>query len=303
MQIRRVHIGQGLRWITQAIDIGGRNPRAVFGAAAVSLILMLVLTVALMLPVTIMLLRENAAAPNMMLMLLAMMAPLALIVPVLLGGVMHVIRESETGRPVRIRGLFHPWRSGRAWPLAMLGALWLALALLGSVLVGILAGADYWREYLTVMQQVMTGRMPTVMPAPEHPILLFIVQSVLNYFYYAVLLYSIPLVLFDRIGFWSAVRLGLRAAVSNIAANLLAGALFVLGMIVASLIMLLLAALLALLGSALHPVVGTLLTQLLLLAFASAALVMVIGAGYLAWRDVFGDTTAASSGSSGVIAA
>lgn len=33
MDIRALPVGQGLTWFKQAIDLGGRNPRAVFGAA------------------------------------------------------------------------------------------------------------------------------------------------------------------------------------------------------------------------------------------------------------------------------
>ena len=33
MDIRALPVGQGLAWFKQAIDLGGRNPRAVFGAA------------------------------------------------------------------------------------------------------------------------------------------------------------------------------------------------------------------------------------------------------------------------------
>ena len=33
MDIRALPVAQGLAWFKQAIDLGGRNPRAVFGAA------------------------------------------------------------------------------------------------------------------------------------------------------------------------------------------------------------------------------------------------------------------------------
>ena len=38
MDIRRLPASQGLVWFRQAIDLGARNPRAVFGAAALAII-------------------------------------------------------------------------------------------------------------------------------------------------------------------------------------------------------------------------------------------------------------------------
>ncbi len=38
MEIRKLPIGQGLAWFRQAIDLGARNPRAVFGAALLFLL-------------------------------------------------------------------------------------------------------------------------------------------------------------------------------------------------------------------------------------------------------------------------
>ena len=46
MEIRALPVGQGLAWFKQAIDLGARNPRAVFGAA---LLLILALYAAVLL--------------------------------------------------------------------------------------------------------------------------------------------------------------------------------------------------------------------------------------------------------------
>ena len=55
MQIRKLPVGQGLAWFKQAIDLGGRNPRAVFGAAV---LLILALYTAAMLMALIMVLER-----------------------------------------------------------------------------------------------------------------------------------------------------------------------------------------------------------------------------------------------------
>ena len=38
MDIRRLPASQGLAWFRQAIDLGAKNPRAVFGAAALAIV-------------------------------------------------------------------------------------------------------------------------------------------------------------------------------------------------------------------------------------------------------------------------
>ncbi len=133
-----------------------------------------------------------------------------------------------------------------------------------------------------------------VMPEPDHPGLLFLMQLVFNYFSYTVMLFSIPLMLFSRQSLGAAVRDSLRAAVRNVGANLLAGALFMGGLLVAALLVVLLIGLAMLVGSLIHGIVGSLLALLVGLCFASVAMVLVVGAAYLAWRDTFGD--AASGG-------
>ena len=219
------------------------------------------------------------------------MLVIMLLVPILLGGLMHVIREAEAGRPVRARDLFAPLRSGNGRRLAMLGVLQLVLAAIGAGIVVALAGGDYWRDYTAAMQVAMQGGTPNV-PQPQNAGLLFVVQILFNYFSYALMLFSIPLMLFSGASFGSALRDSLRASVRNIGANLLAGVLFIGAMLVASLIVLLVGGLVAMIGGLVHGTVGSLLATVVVLGFASVVLVMVIGGAYLAWRDTFGDAAA-----------
>lgn len=298
MDIRVLPVGQGLAWFKQAIDLGSRNPRAVFGAA-VLLILALYAAVLLMVLVVTALVGvdgESAAAdkaPDLRLVM-AVVVPLTLLVmflvPILLGGLMHVVREAEAGRPVRARDVFAPLRSAQGRQLALLGLVQVALAVVGGAVMVAIAGSDYWRDYLQAMQQAMTGTQPP-MPQPANGFLLFVVQMVFNYFSYALLLFSIPLMLFSGNTLGEALRNSLRAAVRNVGANVLAGVLFIGAVLVAALIVLLVVGLVGLLGSAIHAVVGNLLGMLVMLGFAAVTLVFLAGATYLAWRDTFGDAS------------
>ena len=132
------------------------------------------------------------------------------------------------------------------------------------------------------------------MPQPANGGLLFLVQLVFNYFSYALMLFSIPLMLFSGNRLGEALGNSLRAAVRNVGANLLAGVLFVGALVVAAVVVALVAALVAMLGGAIHPAVGTALSMLVMFGFAALVLVLVVGAAYLAWRDTFGDSAASS---------
>lgn len=298
MDIRALPVGQGLVWFRQAIDLGARNPRAVFGAAL--LLIGALYAVALVFAMLGALASGGMAAatgdapPDLRRVLLAAM-PLfllvMLLVPILLGGLMHVIREAEVGRPVRARDVFVPLRSPGGRRLALLGLVQMALAVVGGVLMVLLAGGDYWRDYMAAMQGAMSGSLPA-MPQPDNPGLLFLVQLVFNYFSYVLMLLSIPLMLFSGQRLGGALRAALRAALRNVGANLLAGVLFAGALLLGMLALLLVGGLLALLGNLVHATVGSLLTVLLLLGFAAVVLVLIVGGAYLAWRDTFGDAAA-----------
>jgi len=287
MDIRKLQIGRGLAWFRQAADLGVRNPRAIFGAGLLFILTLYAVVLLMILPAVGM--GRSGAAQDLM-SLLGWLAPLFVVVlllmPVLFGGLMHVIREAEAGRPVRARDLYAPLRQGAARRLALVGLLQLLFGLVGAVVAVTLAGADYWQQYLAALQGAMNGAAP-VMPQPAHPGLLLVFQLLFNYFTYAVMLFSIPLMLFSGRTLREAIVLSLRAALVNVGANLLAAGLFLGAVIVAALLTTLLATLATLLGGLLLPQLGTLLELLVLLVFGVAVIVVLTGVAYFAWRDIF----------------
>ena len=289
MQVRKIPVSQGLAWFRAAIDLGARNPRAVFGAALLFMATLYLLAMVMVAVVLAVRGGEAGGEPN--LLLIAMLfVPLFLammvLMPILLGGLMHVIREAEAGRPVRARDLFAPFRTPRLRGLVVLGVLQIALSILGGIVMIAVAGPTYWQEYLGAVRGAMGGAAPVV-PQPAHPGLLALVQLAFNYFTYAVMLFAVPLVLFSGLGIVDAVRDALRASVRNVGANLVAAGLFVGGTIVAGIVIVLVSRLLDTVGTLVHPAVGALLSLLPLIAFAAALLVMLAGGAYIAWRDTF----------------
>lgn len=288
MQVRKLPVSQGLAWFRAAIDLGGRNPKAVFGAALLFIVVlqatMLVLAVVL---ATFLTGGGSEPDPTMVILLgMPVYVALMVLIPILIGGLMHVIREAEAGRPVRALDLFAPFRNGQAKGLAALGLLQIVFGIVGLLLVAAIAGPNYFRDQMTAMQQMMNGVPPSVPPIP-HQGLLVLIQLLFNYFTYAIMLFSVPLVMFSRTPLWEAVRASLGASVRNIGANLLAAALFVGGTVVAAIIVLLLAWLAGLIGGLVHAAVGTLLSMAILLGFGAVLLVVLAGCAYLAWRDTF----------------
>lgn len=294
-QVRKVPISGGITWFTEAINLGRRNPKAVFGAALLFIGTLYGLGLLFILPVVAVVRGGDSADFTK---LLGAMVPfflaMVLLLPILLGGLMHVIREAEAGRPVRARDLFAPIRQRKAGALAMLGLIQIGLALVGGLLVVALAGGDYWRDYLDAMRGAMSGSVPVV-PQPDHPGLMMLMQLVFNYFSYAIMLFGVPLILFSGAALGDAVKSSLRASVTNVGTNLLAAILFAVSVVVAALLVGLLGLLVATVGSLIHPVVGAVLSLLLYLVFGAMLLVVLVGGSYLAWRDTFGGGAPASA--------
>lgn len=301
MDIRKLPVGQGLAWFKQSIDLGGHNPRGVFGAAALMLVVLYAAGLLVVLPMV-------AAVPagagdadaqigdvlgRIWPFLLLMILLVSVLLPFLVGGLMHVIRETEAGRKPGALAVFRPFRSGRLGSLAAVGLLMLAIQVVGGVLVMLTGGAEYLEAYRDMMRGLLSGADPRTLAQPDASLLMFVLQLLVNYVGYAVLLFSVPSILFLGASLGEALGGSLKASFRNIGANLLAGLLLVLALIVASLLFMLLAMIVALVGNAIHGVVGTVLTLALVLLFASAVIVVSIGAAYLAWRDTFDGGAAA----------
>lgn len=295
MEIHKLSAGHGVRWFRQAIDLGARNPKAVFGAALLLLLTLYAAALLLMLPAigTLQGAGTKHATANAMAML-GWLAPVFLVVlmlmPILFGGLMHVIREAEAGRPIGATALYAPFRQGKARTLAALGLVQLLFGVASALVVASLAGANYWHDYMAAMQAAMSGLVPSV-PQPEHPGLLVLFQLLFNYFSYTITLFSVPLILFSGQPLLQAIKLSAMAAVRNFSTNLVAGALFLAGVVVAALIVMLLAGFASLLGSFVHTQVGALLAFVVFMGFGVIVIVVLTGGAYFAWRDTFDGPT------------
>jgi hypothetical protein len=294
MDIRKLPTGQALAWFKQAIDLGGSNPRGIFGAAMLVIATVYALGLALLLPMmglTAGLQSDEvdlaAVMTRVMPMVALMVVAISLLVPFLVGGFMHVLRENEAGRRPGALQVFHAFRAPQRGSLLLVGLAVLAVQVVGNLVVMFAGGSEYMAQYAQMMQDVLSGADPATIAQPRTPFLLFLLQLAVNYIAYAILLLGVPSLLFRGVRLREALAGSLRAAGRNLPAYLLAAVLFILGLIVAALLFVLVAALAAAIGSAIHGAVGTALTIVLALLFACAVVVVSLGAAYLAWRDTF----------------
>ena len=294
MQIRSQPPARGWAWFVQAINLGTRNPRAIFGAA---LLLIGTLYLVMMVAGLLMTLASGGRAmeagqlgvAQMATMLLLMIALFALI-PMLVGGLMHVIREVEAGRPARARDLFQPIRDGKAGGLAAFGALQVGFMWIGGLVANALVGEEFMHGYSQFADAVMQQQTPPALPPVAHPLALFAWQALYNYVTVTVLLLGIACVALSGRSFADAARAAFRATWRNLLPNLLAAALFLTATALAAIVVTLVGSVvlvaLGMVSSALALAVGLLAG----FAFVSAVLVVVCGGGYLIWRDTFGDS-------------
>ncbi|MGN7917218.1 BPSS1780 family membrane protein [Lysobacter sp. 22409] len=285
--MRKVPLTHGVQWLIRAINLGTRNPRAIFGAAVLFMAVLYLLALVLATPARSLAGGANPDMASVATALIPMFVALVLLLPILLAGLMHVIREAEAGRPTRARDLFAPLRQGKAGPLALLGLIQIALTLVSTALVIWLAGQDYWPQYLEMMRSALSGHVATA-PEPDHPGLMMLVQFLFNYFSNAILLISVPLIMFSGLSLSDAVKRSVSASLWNLGAYLLAAMLFVLGVVVSAVLASVIAIVLVQIGSLIHPVVGALLAASLYLAYGAVVVVVMVGTCYYAWRDVFG---------------
>lgn len=291
MNLRRVPPLRGAEWLVEAVNVGRRDPQAVFGAAALSAVVLYALLVLAVLPVAVGLKGAKTLSPGQaMAVVLPVFLVLTFVLPVLLGGLMHVVRESEAGRAPRARDVFAPLRSQGAGTLLQLGLVQLLINAVGALLVFALAGTDYWPAYFKAVQAAMSGQVVTP-PQPANPLLMMLVQLVFNYFSYALMLLCVPLILFSRLGLAGSLRLGLRASVANVGANLLAAVLFGIGLVVVTFVVGLLTLMLAMLAGMLHPLLGALVSLLGYGVLATVVIVVLVAVSYAAWRDTFEGAT------------
>lgn len=263
MQIRKVGAGSGARWLNNSIHVIEKNARALLTAA------LLLAALAGVAP-----LFGPAALP----MLLA----IALLYPVLMGGLVAMAARVDAGENPRPFDLFAAFRSGRVLPLMVLALPQLLFGVVVVLMVVAALGVDN-------LGLIAQGEEP-VMDAVNAGLFgwLFVVLVFGGLASFSATLFGIPLAMLDSQPGLSAIGLSLRAAFRNLGAVLLYLLCMVLAIVVAGFALVLVNLVLNLILGLLGPTAQQVGSQLLGIVF-NALVFAVLACGHLlAWREVFG---------------
>lgn len=290
--------GAGWSWLKQAINLGRNNPRALFGAAA---LLMLVAIVPSLLQVIAQ--RVFPGTQAMLWILGISMLVMLVVYPLLIGGFFRVIDATERGRPTHATALFDPFRAGPA--RGRLIGFGLLMSLVYFVAFGAILAAfggdvvSWYMQVISATQQATPGTPPVLPAMPSGVGTVFGLGMLLMMFLGGV--YSIgfgQVALTDR-SVGGALADGFAGTIKNVLPLLVLAVVAVVGMLGVAIVLGLGLALLMGLGSLVHPLLGVLLALPVYLAFLVAMYVVMFGVMYFLWRDVTGAYTTDAAASSG----
>ncbi len=290
MQIRSVAMGRGLAWLAESLDVAGKRPATVFGAALLAVTT--AVAAAILAGLLLMPSFESEVEPTR---LLTASLPLFLLAvalqPLLMAGLLVVIARVERGEPVAANAVFDGFRGGRLLPLASLGLIQIAAAALNLSMLGLLGGDGYLDRYLDAMTHLMSGGEldPSAIPVPEHGGLLNLSNLLINALAMALLAFSVPQVALAGLGPWAALTTAFAAILRNLPALALATLIGIVGLFVSALVLGLASALLGVLGNLISTALPTVLVFAVLVAWMLALVTILAGATYLAWRDILAD--------------
>lgn len=286
MTTRTMGPASGWRWFKNAVDLGGSNPKAIFGGAALLALVVFVVAVVMSLALGL-LAPEGATAQFALSMVISV--PLLVLMGALLVGYLRVIDAVENDRPATATQIFGGFADRGAWLRAIV--ILLALALLQYALIGglvALVAPEAGRWYLDNMAATADPTAQVAVPAGFGRA--FAVAMVVGVLVYAAQAIGLGQVALRDRAAGAALADGLTGAIRNalpLAVLLLIAmvAMFLVALVVGVLVMLF-TALGA--GSGLLLVLGIVVGVPFYLLLVVAMIVVSCGVMYSIWRDVCG---------------
>jgi hypothetical protein len=280
----------GFGWLKRAINLGHGNPKAVFGGAALVLVMSLLPSLITM-PVQFGMATGGPPSARMLggVMLFSMVAGLFL-VP-LIAGYLRVIDATERGQPIRARDVFALYREGQTLRLAGYGLAMLVVYFAVIAIVLVVAGGGLASWYMQLLAAQSSGTPPTSLPAGFGlAIVLFGVFGLLVMGVYAISLGQVALGGRSVLG---AIGDGLVGSIKNVLPMLV----FALSLLVAWIVVAIALGIFVVVASLLAKVIGAWLMVVLLvplyIVLMLALFAVMFGAMYHLWRDVCGDAAPA----------
>lgn len=303
MQTRTMGPGAGWRWLVRGFNLGRHNPKALFGAAALVMVVAMLPSVAQYL---ILLLSGGADPATGFIAALVGMAVLAVVFPLLVAGFLRVIHDAEHGRPTRALAVFDTFRAGQGrGRIVATGLALLAVYILLFAAVLFLAGGDiarwYW-EVITVAQSTEPGSAADLPPMPDgmgRLVALSLLVMMITAGLYAIGFGQVAL---NGRSVGASLADAFAGTLKNVLPLLVLMLVGVVAAVVAILVVGLVVALLVMLGSLVDPVVGVALAVPVYLGFLVAMYVVMFGIMYFIWHDVCGPEPVAEADSNAFVA-
>lgn len=287
----------GFHWLKQAINLGGANPRAIIGAAALLMVVALVPTVLQLLLQNVMGITSQGVA--FALVGFSLLYSL-LVMPPLTAGYLRIIHATETGAPTRAGAIFDAFQAGSGAPRVI--GLVLLLLVLGIAMFGVIAavfGGDFFLEIaamMTAMETAAPGATPELPQLPSGFGTLMAVLFVVGLFFNGVYAISIGQVALTGRSVGGAFADGILGALKNLLPLLVLLLVGIVAGLIVILVLVLVVGLLMMLGSLVHPALGVALAAPVYLGAMVLLYVVMFGVMYFMWRDVCADGTPAQDG-------
>lgn len=273
----------GFRWLMNAINLGRNNPKAVFGAAALSMLLMLVPSL-----LTVPLQMTGTQSAGRMAAVIAISMLFGLLLAPLYGGLLSIIDAAERGRPARATDVFAPYRAGGGAVRMIgfaLGMLVVYAAIVAIVLGVVGTGIIHWYTEVLAAQAAKSTTMPALPAGFGTAVALFAVFWLLVMGVYAVGFGQVALAGRSPL---AALKDGFVGSIKNLLPLLM----LVVGLFVAwiavALAVIVLVGIAALLAKLVGAWVLFVVAVPVYIALILALYVVMFGVMYFMWRDVCG---------------
>lgn len=296
MTTRTMGPAAGWRWLVNAVNLGGGNPRAVLGGAVLLMLVALV-------PTVVQLLVQNglgitSAGPMVALMVLSLAYSLLVMGP-LSAGYLRLLQAGETGAPTRAKAIFEIFNDRRT-VARVIGLLLALFAIVVVLLAAVMAifGTDFFMQIAAVMEALENqepGATPVLPPMPSGLGTLMGLAFILGMFFNGAYAIAMGQVALGGRGVGQALGDGLLGALRNLLPLLVLSIVGTVLGFVALLVMGLVIGVLVVVGGLVHPVLGMVLAAPVYLAMMVALYVVMFGIMYYIWRDVCGGQADAGS--------
>lgn len=292
--IRSVPASAGVEWMKDAINLGRRNPRALFGGAVLGVVAM----VAMMFGIGIvqgLLVATAGAGTAMVLGMVLSMVAVVVVVSMLLVGFLRLVDDVENGRPTSAGRVFAGF-GDVGTSLRVIG-LTLLLTVLQYLVLGVVL-AVFAGDVLAWYVQVMTlsdpaAMDPSMMVLPSGMGIATLVSIVVGLVMYGVQSIGACQIALRGRGVFAALGDGLAGTFRNLLPLLVLVLVAVAALAAAVVVAVIVAMVVGLLAKLAGAWLGVVLGVPLYLAFMLAVWVVSFGIAYHLWRDICGGADAA----------